>query len=186
MQSLGKPGRDVEVRQDSETTGTNQFLRERVESAFLSSLPLENLTDRLRELPIDPTDVCDSSLNDYFSGFFDHLARALHRTSPQHVLLLCERGIGERAVLIDFIRRGLGGSPPFLKSLEFLMIDARRVTSDQILRWWIAVSSNYRDRPKQYCVWTAWRIFFEHARPGSEERSFAHASRRSPAASSES
>ena len=93
-------------------------------------LPLENLTERVRAAGFEngspyPRDTA-------YGGFFDELCRALHRSSPRHVLLVRDRGVGERAALIELTRRGLEGRPPFLADKQVLLMDCRQVPAEEV------------------------------------------------------
>lgn len=92
------------------------------------SLPIEDLTEAVRRSdPASSPFAGDAA----YEAFFDGLCRALHRAGPAHVLLIRERGVGERAALLELARRGLSGDPPFLASLRILLADCRRLAPDQ-------------------------------------------------------
>src|SRR5436305_1502451 len=67
-----------------------------------------------------------------YAQFFDAVCRALHRTEPRHILLLREPGVAERVVLVELARRGLEGTPRFLKDRQFLLVDCRELLPEQM------------------------------------------------------
>ena len=67
-----------------------------------------------------------------YASFFTALFRHLHRSSPRHVLLLRERGVGEQAALVELARAGVSGQPQFLHSKQFLTIDCRHVPFEAV------------------------------------------------------
>ena len=55
-----------------------------------------------------------------YASFFTALFRHLHRSSPRHVLLLRERGVGEQAALVELARRHKGVASFFDRGRSFL------------------------------------------------------------------
>lgn len=95
-----------------------------------NQLPLENLTDLCRATGLQNTLFDPANVG--YAHFFDELCRALHRSSPRHVLLVRERGVGERAALIELTRRGLAGRPPFLAGKQVVLMDCRQVPAEEV------------------------------------------------------
>jgi ATP-dependent Clp protease ATP-binding subunit ClpC len=88
-------------------------------------LPVEDLTEWVRRS--DPAAPSPFAADAAYEAFFDALCRALHRSGPAHAILVRERGVGERAALLELARRGLAADPPFLGSLRVVLADFRRI-----------------------------------------------------------
>jgi ATP-dependent Clp protease ATP-binding subunit ClpC len=86
-------------------------------------LPIENLTRAIVENnALEPSSLWEDPA---YRPFFDELSRALHRSTPRHVAVLHDKGVGERAALIEFARRGATGELPFLTEKQLLFLDSR-------------------------------------------------------------
>lgn len=93
-------------------------------------LPIENLTEHVRAAS---QSMCPIFANEpLYVNVFDALFRCLHKVVPRHILLVRERGVGERAVLLELARRGLQGDPTFLRGMQVLMLDCRRIVSNEM------------------------------------------------------
>jgi ATP-dependent Clp protease ATP-binding subunit ClpA len=64
--------------------------------------------------------------------FFDSLAKALCRSAPRHTIVIRDRGVGERSVLMDFAQTLKGGKYPRLETLQIHMADFTLISPDQI------------------------------------------------------
>lgn len=93
-------------------------------------LDAENLT-RLAE-KADLGEHSPFETDGAYVAFFDSLCRALHCRSPRNILLVRERGVGERIVLLELARRGVQAGPAFLKDKQILLSDCRKLDSEQL------------------------------------------------------
>lgn len=89
-----------------------------------------NLTERVRVVAADAESVFAS--DPCYAIFFSAIVRNLHRSSPQHVLLLRERGVGEQAALVELAKAGVNGQPEFLRGKQFITVDCRHVPFDAV------------------------------------------------------
>lgn len=60
-----------------------------------------------------------------YGKFFDAFARAVHRESPRHILLVADRGVGQSLVLGEFALRCQAGDWPALRTLQVMLSDCR-------------------------------------------------------------
>jgi ATP-dependent Clp protease ATP-binding subunit ClpC len=113
-----RPGQPAPVRNDSApvTQNTNRLW--------------ENLTERVRNAGRDGLSPFDD--NPAYAVFFDNFCRALHRSTPRHVLIIGERGVAEHAALLEMARRGISGRPPFLRDKQFMLVHCRHMPPDQV------------------------------------------------------
>ncbi len=91
---------------------------------------MDDLTQLAIANPSDETSPFFGEVS--YEFFFDMIFRAFHRTAPPHVIIVCERGVGERSVLLELARRSVVRRPEFLASKRFLLVDCRRVPSERL------------------------------------------------------
>lgn len=93
-------------------------------------LPLEDLSGVVRGSagPGDSPYTGDP----VYRAFFDALCRGLHRSFPRHVALVRERGVGERAALVELARLGTEGTPPFMKDRRVVILDCRQISPEEV------------------------------------------------------
>ncbi len=109
---------DTQRQTDSDAPADSTSIR-----ATDDRLPIENLTHAIVENnALEPSSLWEDP---GYRVFFDELSRALHRSTPRHVVLLHDKGVGERAALIEFARRGATGEPLFLAEKQLLLLDSR-------------------------------------------------------------
>jgi ATP-dependent Clp protease ATP-binding subunit ClpA len=91
-------------------------------------IPLENLTRQVRQLVSSAPSPFTNDAG--FDAFFDSLCRGLHRQAPRHALIIRERGVGERAALVELSRRSAEGKVEFLRDSEVWVADCRHLPAE--------------------------------------------------------
>lgn len=112
--------------QPNDSTGS--LAQERTEHHY--QLDAENLTRLAEKANLGEHSPFET--DSAYIAFFDRLCRALHRRSPRNVLLVRERGVGERIVLLELARRGVHAGPAFLNNKQILLSDGRKLDFEQL------------------------------------------------------